>query len=65
MQNLLSKLQLMLLHFLNLRFLCHQLPQTALQFMRILDLTPPFPNTLIMQGSSQQREAWTKLTKRD
>lgn len=54
-QNLPSKLQFMLLHFLNICFLYHPLPQTVLQFIHILGLTLPFPNTLIYQWSHRAR----------
>lgn len=54
-QNLPGKLQSLLLHFLNTPFLCHPLPQTALQFIHTLGLTPPFPNTLIYQWSHHAR----------
>lgn len=53
-QTLPSKLQFMLLQFLNIRFLYHPLPQTALQFIHTLGLTVPFPNTLIYQCSHDQ-----------
>lgn len=67
------QLQVTLLHFFNIHFLCH--PQTALQFIHLLGLTPPFPNTLIYQwphpawitkpaktSTSLQRQARAKLS---
>lgn len=54
-QNLPIKLQFILLHFLNICFLYHPLPQTALPFIHILGLTLPFPNTLIYRWSHHAR----------
>lgn len=54
-QNLPSKLQFMLLQFLNICFLYHPLPQTALQFIHTLGLTLPFPSILIYQCSHHTR----------
>lgn len=54
-QNLPTKLQFMLLQFLNICFLYHPLLQTALQFIHTLGLTIPFPNTLIYQCSHHTR----------